>query len=499
MSELQSSSSELLSCSDSCELKALQEWVERLSSVELPAIGSTVEKIQKLTGDDGHAIQRLADVILQDAAMTAHILRMTSSAYHVPANRSNSITRAIVTLGLKEVRSICLSIAVMGGLVTREESEPMATELARAFHGAVQAEQLACAVGDRSPQEIFIATLLFDLGRMIFWCFGGTDATRLKAAIKKEPDRDPLEIEREILGFELSDLTVKLAERWGLGELLLKSLRRGGSDSTRVAGVRLGNQFAKAVEKGWDAPETVALVEQMSTITGLSPNALNPILHLGAEKAKAIALEFQASICVDSIPMPPSQNMDTQSGDANFIPPEESQEYQLTSLRNISLKLDSCKEVQEILDLVLDGIHRGVGMDRAIFAILSPNRKYLIGKSGLGYRHAELTANLKLPVDQTVPNIFQWIIEGQNAVWVEDPSEADYSRLISESVRGMIGANPSFIAPVMVTGKPIGVIYADRSPSNRPLHVEAFQAFKQFVLTANISLEHFKAMQAKRT
>lgn len=485
----------LSSTAQPAEQMSLEQWVERLSQVELPSLASTVGKIQQLTGDDSHAMQLLADTILQDAAMTTHILRLTSSAYHLRGNRSNSVTRAIVMLGMKEVRSLCLSIAVVGGLVSKGELESMSTDLARAFHGAVQAEQLACAIGDRSPQEIFISTLLFDLGRLIFNCFGGTQAQRLREAREKSPQTPDAEIERQILGFELQDLTYELAKRWGLGELLLKSLDRNAPPKGRTQGVRLGNRFAKAVEHGWESPDAKSLLGEMSEFTGLSTTVLTPMLFSAAERAREVAKEFRATACVEHIPEPPGHAAlaSVPAAADEFVIMEPDPQFQLTALRDISLKLETFNEVQELIDLVLHGIYRGVGLDRALFAILSPNRKYLIGKSALGYRGTELIQNFKFPLDGTEPNLFSWVIDGQKAVWIEDPQAPEIERMLSESIRGIIGVSASFIAPVMVTSKPIGVVYADRQYSKRQLDVEAFQAFKQFVLTANISLEHFKS------
>ncbi|MFN8388756.1 MAG: HDOD domain-containing protein [Bdellovibrionota bacterium] len=482
---------------------ALQECVKQLCEVELPAVASTVSKIQELSQNESCALQALADVILQDAAMTTHVLRLTSSAYHVRGSRSNSVTRALVMLGFNEVRAICISVAVMDDLIRKGKHKPFVTELGRAFHSAVQAEQLACAIGDRSSQEVFIAALLYDLGKMLFYCFGGEKAELLVNALEGNKSRPEAEIEQEVLGFQLAELTQALAKKWGLGELLVKAVSSTEKANNRIAGVRLGRSFAHAVEKGWDSPEAEKLIGSMSELTGMSPVVLTPMLYSAAEKARGIAEEFRASAAAKAIPEAPDltstpleRPKQEEPAVERFAPKPPDPAYQLLALRNISLKLESRPEVHELVDLVLEGIFRGMGMDRAMFAMLSPNRKYLSGKSALGYQNNELLAHFKFPVDPEDPNIFQWVIEGQQAVWVQDQEQAEFRRQISPAIRQAIGSSPFFIAPTIVTGKPIGLFFADRCASNRPLDVELFQTFKQFVMTANISLEHLKLLHA---
>jgi HD-like signal output (HDOD) protein len=478
--------------------------VTQLCDVELPAVSSTVMKIQQLSQDESCALQSLADVILQDAAMTTHVLRLTSSAYHVRGSRSNSVTRALVMLGFNEVRAICLSVAVMDDLIKKGKQKPFITELARAFHSAAQAEQLACAVGDRSSQEVFIAALLYDLGKMLFYCFGGETADHLIDEIESS-GRPEAELEREILGFELRELTQALAKKWGLGELLVKAVANEESTNSRIRGVRLGRSIAHAVEKGWDTPTAQTLIDEMCQLTGMTATVLTPMLHTAADKARVLAEEFHAVTASREIPLPPTAGATPRSPveeqkaapEIPFTALEPDIPYQLVALRNISLKLESSPEVQELVDLVLDGIFKGLGMDRALFAMLSPNRKYLSGKSALGYKSAELINLFRFPVEADKPNIFQWVIEGQQAVWVQNQSDAEFSRLLQTGIQQVIGTAPFFIAPTVVTGKPIGVFYADRAVSGRPIEADLFQSFKQFVMTANISLEHLKLKHAQ--
>ena len=88
----------------------------------------------------------------------------------------------MVLLGFEEVRSICLSIAVVESMLKGTQKQRVLDEMARSFHAAVQARAFAEQRKDKSPEEVFIATLLYRLGDMAFWAFSGEWAQELDAA-----------------------------------------------------------------------------------------------------------------------------------------------------------------------------------------------------------------------------------------------------------------------------------------------------------------------------
>ena len=62
--------------------------------------------------------------------------------------------------------------------------------------------------------------------------------------------------------------------------------------------------------------------------------------------------------------------------------------------------------------------------------------------------------------------------------------------LIPDSISDVIGKGEFFLGPTVVDGQAIGIFYADRHESGRSLDSEAFEAFKQLSLQANITLEY---------
>ena len=73
----------------------LDAWIERIRDQEMPIFGTTAREITALAEDDHSSVSTLTQAVLQDAAMTAKLLRLANSAYFNPARSSiSTVSRA---------------------------------------------------------------------------------------------------------------------------------------------------------------------------------------------------------------------------------------------------------------------------------------------------------------------------------------------------------------------------------------------------------------------
>ena len=141
-----------------------------------------------------------------------------------------------------------------------------------------------------------------------------------------------------------------------------------------------------------------------------------------------------------------------------------------------------------VLSIVLEGIYRGIGMDRVTFALLTQNRQHLKGKYGLGWTDEGCIEGLMISADSEMQNIFSYLLINRKPIWVTKKPDNTIKPLLTEELSNLTGDNPFFAMPVAIKGRPIGVIYADRSLSNRDLDEESFESFAFFGQQANMSL-----------
>lgn len=468
---------------------SLQEWVRRISEEEMPIFGHTVQQVVTVAEDDEAPTADLARVILQDASMTARVLKLANSVYFNPREQQiSTVSRAVVVLGFNMVRSMCLSIALVDSFVQGAPRDRLNRELARAIHAAVQARTIAISRGDESPEEVFIATLLYRLGDLAFWCFSGKVGDELDRQLK-QPGYTPEEAEEEVLGFRLKHLTQSLVHEWRINDLLSATLKRPESTGDRGRNITLCHELARAAEQGWEAPQVKRIAAELAELTRQQVKEVNSSLHQNARESARIAGYYGASAAATVIPLPRGEQYLEEE---TLLPPsypEPDGMLQLRILRELAMLLDDPKtDFNLVMELVLEGIYRGVGMDRTLFALLTPDRRGLRAKFALGNQRENFTENFHFTQHPQEENIFFYLLEQQHPLWFDPAAQPEQGRWLNHVLTAAVGRTSFLAAPIIVNGRAIGLFYCDRSQSGRALDEESFESFKHFAQQAGMGL-----------
>jgi len=225
----------------------LQSWIDRFNQAELPALAAVVQDLHRLTLGDKSSVQQLADVLLRDAALTTKVLRIGNSVYYNPSQEPiRTISRAIVLIGFDNVRQIGLSVSLIDGLLARSSRDQLAELLARSFHAAVQARNIAGYVLTKNDEEVFIAALLHNVGELAFWGCAGDAADDLASALA-QPGVDEDELVMQLLGTSFRQLSLALVKSWNLGDTVSLAHQSTSQNDPAVKAVTL-DQSGRA---GW--------------------------------------------------------------------------------------------------------------------------------------------------------------------------------------------------------------------------------------------------------
>jgi putative nucleotidyltransferase with HDIG domain len=140
--------------------KALRSRVENISTI--PTIPSVLKQLSTIIENPKISLNEISHFVSQDPALTTKILQMVNSALYGFPGRISSVNHAVMLLGLNVVKGLLLSVSVfeimhkaMIGL--REHS----------IGGAVASKVLARKKGLKEPEEVFVAGLLHDVGKVI--------------------------------------------------------------------------------------------------------------------------------------------------------------------------------------------------------------------------------------------------------------------------------------------------------------------------------------------
>lgn len=474
----------------------------------MPIFSGTVSDVTSAVNSSSTSATDVATAILKDASLTGRLLKMANSFHYNPTGKTfSTISRAVMVLGFNQVRALALSLLLVDSLSEGRHKDKLTEEMAESFHAAIQAQELARKTKCKSPEDVFVATLLSRLGNMAFWAFAGDNATTLLELIDAGEITEK-EAEAKVLGFSLHQLTQGLSKSWNLGELLDKSLSGTHNDDPLVDLIGMGQSLARASKNGWNSDEAQQAIETVAKKLELSVNEVQNFAHSSAKHAKEVTTIYGAKTASQSIPQPIVHNekLDSnseseiaeivQEAEASFVEdfePESSNGYkepdtnlQLTIMQEITAVIEEKPSINIVLEMVLEGLYRGIGMDRSLFAIMSKDNKTLICKYALGADNELLSKSFKIDISQST-NVFNQVIHSKKAVHISaDPKKIDGT--LSRDTLKFLGKPPYLIMPTIIRGKVIGVFMADRNESNRNIEDKDFLSFQQFCMQANMAL-----------
>ncbi|HEX5128022.1 MAG TPA: HDOD domain-containing protein [Rhodocyclaceae bacterium] len=520
------------------ERLGLSGWVERIHSQDMPVFGRTVEAVRMVTRDDMASASMLSRVVLQDPALTTKVLKLANSVLFNPTKQNvSTVSRAIIVLGFNMVGDIVLSIRLIDTLLSGGLRERVLKEMARCFHAAAQARTAAGSKGVLGTEEVFIAALLGRVGEMAFWCFGGNAARGLDEAMQAQPEEKPEELQMDLLGFRLRNLTAALAKEWSLGPLVVAGAEPSSHPTIEEQAIAQGYKLAVAVEQGWETSTARAALASYASFVGKPLDELTHELASNAAEATRVAAQFGAVAAARLIPVPPGQDQVDLEKEAKTVEPvqlaptaqlaaagkelaggwitigpgapeaieaeEIAQELtvsdpapdqllQLKILRDLSMILAGKPSLNEVLQLVLEGIYRGLGMSRAVFALQTADRLQVVGKTALGRDADALLQRFSFALDGTKGEVINELFEHQKAFWLKEPRAAGLRTHLLERITGQ---TDGFLAPIVANGRVIGLFYADcyaHQPDD-----ETWQGFLHFVQQASLSFEHVAARNRK--
>ncbi|BAN49407.1 HDOD domain-containing protein [Metapseudomonas resinovorans] len=468
----------------------LQSWIDRLSEAELPALAAVVQDLQQMARQDDSSVQQLADVLLRDATLTSKVLKVANSVYYNPSQEPiRTISRAIVLIGFENVRLIGLSVSLIDSLLGNAQREQLPELLARSFHAAVQARNVAGYLLARSQEEVFIAALLHNLGELAFWGCGGDQADEL-ASVLAQPGVDAERAVRDVLGTSFRQLTLGLVRNWNLGELASLAHAGPAQGDPAVKAVSLGVRISEAALKGWDSADMNLLVGQLANLIGLSTEeALQQVLA-SADEAVKVAATFGASKLCHLIPQtdPEQIRLQREQRQARLLQPDPKVTQQ--ALQELRMLESRKADINLVLDALLRGLHQGVGLERVMVAVLSDQRSRFSVRRAVGEGTERWLNEFTLPASQPEqPNLFSYVLRTRETMWMGVPASYSLNDLVTRPMREWLGQGMFFIAPLLVGKREIGVIYADCRLSGRALRHEQFVAFQYFAQAASRCLE----------
>lgn len=467
-------------------IKGLDHWVRKLSKQNMPVVGKVIAELNSLTGSEDSDANQLAEVILRDPNLTSHVLRVANSVhYNYSKYPINTVSRAIVLIGLKGMRAVCISLLLIDTLLKPGAREQLLRLMAQGLHAATQARDLIKMHDENAAEEVFIAALLFHLGEMAF--LANEKPCAENAALHEGSAKVRKEAMDSILGTSFRAITKGLAKHWRLGESLEQALYPGRDPSSKVQAVILGERMSRAALKGWDSGAAQKVADEIARYTYLEPEQCLVLAQESAERAAEIALHYGAAEACPLIPdksVTAKRERQSPSSAHKILRPDA--QLQLNILRELTTATSENADVNTIFQMVIEGMHRGVGIERVALAFIQNNAvkaKYVLGEGTEEWRK-----DFDLDVGPYRENIFTHAISAGGATWIDPAFIEARSHLHTADIIAVLGRRPSFIYALQVRGRTPAIFYADRFDFGGKFSKEQFESFRHFASQAQLNL-----------
>ncbi|MBW2107080.1 MAG: HDOD domain-containing protein [Deltaproteobacteria bacterium] len=137
----------------------------------LPALPEVVTQIQQMIHDTNANMNKVADLVGEDPAILAQVLKVVNSAYYGLPTEITKVRMAVAYLGLNEVYRIVLSLAVVNNLAVSEK-KIVDDFWFHSFFAATCAKHLAKKFEPvLSYEDLWPAAMLHDIGKLVYLKF----------------------------------------------------------------------------------------------------------------------------------------------------------------------------------------------------------------------------------------------------------------------------------------------------------------------------------------
>jgi HD-like signal output (HDOD) protein len=188
---------------------------------DLPAMPHVASKVLELSSDPDTSASLLQQVIADDQAMTARILKIANSAMYACSRRIKTLSEAIVMLGFNSIRSLVVTSAARN-LYTSGGARMGLKERLLWEHSIGCAFACRLLVAERHPalmEEAFLAGLMHDIGKLVLNLQLPDRFEEIVQVVYNE-NRDFHATEQELLGFDHAQVGAMLINKWKLSPVM---------------------------------------------------------------------------------------------------------------------------------------------------------------------------------------------------------------------------------------------------------------------------------------
>ncbi len=500
---------------------------------DFPALSESIGRIQSMAASDKESISSVTNEILKDVALTNKLLRLVNSAHYARGSSIGTVSRAVSLVGFNGIRNMALSLVLLEHMQDRSNAHLLKEEFLR----ALMAGSIAAALGRTTAEgeEAFIGALFQNLGRMLSQFYFPEEAVSIRKLVNAGQavvSEDAASI--RVLGLSFEALGLGVAKAWGLPESIQRCIVRPiGEPPSRVSSdpvdrlrwsARAANEMADAMLH--TDPKDVnarlaqaakrygkALGQSADDIHAATVGARKKLIELAAAMDITVRPESQASHLLKAAGDASSESVGYDNKDLETLDATELQATQVmpssrpasgqpksdraaqtlaAGIQDITNAMVEEFKLSDVLRMILEAMFRALDFHRIVFCMRDTKTDTLTGRFGLGAGVEGVVKTFSVPMSASgKPDLFATICNKGADTLISDASDPRIAERLPDWYRKNYHAPTFLILPLLLKGRPFGLIYADMATQGglvvdekelamlRTLRNQAVMAFRQ--------------------
>lgn len=262
------------------ELKARDLITDNLELVSLPEI---VVRLNEMINDPECSTADISQVISQDAALTARLLKIVNSPFYGFPSQVDTISMAITIVGTRQLRDLVMATAI----VKKFNNIPASLVSPELFwrHNiacAAAARTLAMNLGFSNSERFFVAGLLHDIGKLVMY-LTQPELSRQIITQAGQHDIALATLEKTTFGFDHAELGGELLRSWHLPESLVEPVACHHDMSCaqqyvkEAAVIHLANAIANRIEPVLSMDDEQAIDDRVWEILAINSDQMDKL------------------------------------------------------------------------------------------------------------------------------------------------------------------------------------------------------------------------------
>lgn len=445
----------------------------------IPALRDSISEIVQLSSSGEGSMQKLADLIISDVALTKKILNLANSAvFRSSAGQGvTSISVAIQLLGMDTIKTCALAVILVDA-ISGKQAQYVRIELSRALMASVAGRELAKTSHFKNAEEVTIVALFKNIGRLLVAAYDYKLYKEIMVQMR-EGRHSANQASLQVLGFSFDKLAEYAMRNWQIPDSIIQAMKFLPTKvltqpKTRLEWMQQAAVFSESIATHvFEKDETDMqasvdnLVKRFGKVFDVSHSQLGDLVERATEAGAIFGLSVPNSHAEDDHNCYPSGK------------PFDAHERLVEGVKQVKALVAESYELNALIQLVVKTIHSALGTRFTTLCLRNVKTNQYQARSSSGNNSASYQTNFIFSTSQN-DDLFSLAMRNNIDLLISDTSSEKVNKLIPRwHARLLPDARSLIILPLVIENNPIGLFYFDsKEPAPEGISSEEMKLLK---------------------